>query len=319
MFGSSKVSNVGVIGLGIIGSRVAECLRRTDHNVFVWSRTTRPIENFLASPQEIAEVTQIIQIFVQDSDALLEIMEEMKPALQKHHIILCHSTVTALAMKQAAAIAQDMGASFLDAPFTGSKVAAERGELVYYIGGDEAELEKARKILEASSKKIIHFGAVGTATVLKIATNLISAAVVEALAESLAIIKAHDIAPEKLLEALVPNANCSPLVTMKLPTMISGTYEPHFSLKNMLKDSRYAQELARAKGLPTPVLDATNRAMEYADNAGRGESDFSIIMENFTDATSAKTQPAIDDDEEPASLKASKFESKKPVTKGRSK
>jgi len=285
MFGSSKVLNVGIIGLGIVGSRVAECLRRADHPVFVWSRTTRPIENFLASPQEIAEVAQVIQIFVRDAEALLEVMNEMKSVLQKHHLILCHSTVSAEAMKKAAAIAEEVGAAFLDAPFTGSKVAAERGELVYYIGGREAELEKCRKILEASSKKIMYFGEdVGTATVLKIATNLISAAVVEAMAEALAIIKAHDVAPEKLLEALVPNANCSPLVTMKLPTMISGTYEPHFSLKNMLKDSRYAAALAREKGLITPVLDATARAMEKANLAGRGELDFSVVMENFNGA-----------------------------------
>ena len=69
MFGG-KSKNVGVIGLGIIGSRVEENLRRADFNVFVWNRTTRAVPGFLASPLEVAEVTQVIQIFVRDAEAL---------------------------------------------------------------------------------------------------------------------------------------------------------------------------------------------------------------------------------------------------------
>jgi 3-hydroxyisobutyrate dehydrogenase-like beta-hydroxyacid dehydrogenase len=314
MFGSSsKVLNVGVIGLGIIGSRVAECLSRADHPVFVWSRTTRPVPNFLASPHEVAEVAQIIQIFVRDAEALLEVMRDMQPVLGKHHIVLCHATVSVDAVKQAAAIAADAGAGFLDAPFTGSKMAAEKGELIYYIGGDEAKLEIVRKALEASSKKIMHFGDVGTATVLKIATNLISAAVVEAVAEALAITKSQGIAPEKLLEALVPNANCSPLITMKLPAMISGSHEPHFSLKNMLKDARYAQALAKEKELPTPVLDATAKAMDKAVKAGHAEQDYAVVMTNFTakkateKPTKGKAPAVAQTPPEPVTLKASAF------------
>lgn len=280
MFGNNGKNNnhVGVIGLGIIGSRVAENLRKAKYNVLVWNRTVKPEPNFLASPREVAEVTSFIQIFVRDDEALLRVMSDLEPALEAHHTVLVHSTVSPAAMKKAAAIANDKGASFLDAPFTGSKIAAEKGELVYYIGGLDPVLEKSRKVLEASSKKILHFGQnAGDATVLKIATNLVSSSIVEALAEALAITKAHGIAPEQLLEALIPNANCSTLVTMKLPTMISGNFEPHFSLGNMLKDAHYAQTLAKQKGLRTPVLDATASAMEKAAKEGHEDLDFSIV------------------------------------------
>src|SRR5262249_48368086 len=88
------------------------------------------------------------------------------------------------------------------------------------------------------------------------------------------------------------NANCSPLITMKLPAMISGAYEPHFSLKNMLKDGRYAQELAKEKGLLAPALAATVAAMEQAERAGRGEQDYSVIFENLqTPALSSDGSP----------------------------
>ena len=242
-----------------------------------------PCRDLSASPREIAEVAQVIQIFVRDAEALLEVMEEMKPALKKHHVVCCHSTVSAESVKQAAAIAAEMGAGFLDAPFTGSKLAAEKGELVYYVGGAERELEKVTPVLEASSKKILPFGPnVGDATVLKIATNLVSGAVVGALAEALAITKEHGVEPARLLEAFEGNANCSPLITMKLPAMMTSSYEPHFSLKNMLKDARYAQELAKAKELETPVLDASTKAMEKSSAMGNGDRDYSVVYENLS-------------------------------------
>ena len=94
MSGSNSM-NVGVIGLGIIGTRVAECLRRAGHNVFVWNRSSRMEPNFLASPLEVAEVAQFIQIFVRDADALQEVMRNMQPALKKTHCGACptHSAI----------------------------------------------------------------------------------------------------------------------------------------------------------------------------------------------------------------------------------
>jgi 3-hydroxyisobutyrate dehydrogenase-like beta-hydroxyacid dehydrogenase len=312
----SKSMNVGVIGLGIIGSRVAECLRRAGHNVFVWNRTARMEPNFLASPQEIAEVAQFIQIFVRDADALNDVMKQMQPGLKKTHVVCAHSTVSAAGMKHAFAYADEVGAGFLDAPFTGSKVAAEKGELVYYVSGDAREQEKAAPLLQCSSKKVLNFGTkVGDATVLKIATNLVSGAVVEALAEALAITQAQGLEGAQLLEAFQNNANCSPLITMKLPAMMTGSFEPHFSLKNMLKDARYAQELAKDKSIATPVLDAGTAAMDAMEKAGRGDSDYSVVYESFAPRKSVHLD--FDDDDEETmpekkklriTLKASKFQ-----------
>ena len=279
---SNKIKTAGVLGLGIIGSRVAENLRKAHFDVFVWSRSVRPTPGFLASPAEVAEVAQVIQIFVRDDAALAEAMEEMRPKLRPDHIIMNHSTVSPAATRAAAQVCEGAGAGFLDAPFTGSKNAAAGGKLVYYIGGDEALLERARLVLEASAAKIMPLGAVGDATVLKIATNLVSAVIVEAVAEAVAITRANGVSAEKLLEALEPNANFSTLIGMKLPTMISGDYEAHFSLRNMLKDTRFALNMARDAGLSAPVLEGTVAVMSRALEAGKGDLDFSVIAEDYT-------------------------------------
>src|SRR6202162_834210 len=136
--------NVGVIGLGIIGSRVTENLRRKGFQVFVWNRTPRPVPNFVGAPAEIAEMCDYIQIFVSDDDALLQVVQNLSPALAPRHIVMAHSTVAPHSMRAAADIVEGRGARFIEAPFTGSKLGAEKGELIYYVGGDEVALREAQ-------------------------------------------------------------------------------------------------------------------------------------------------------------------------------
>src|SRR5690348_1351418 len=172
--------NIGVIGLGIIGRAIAANLRHKGFPVFVWNRSPRPVPNFVGSPAEVAELCNYIQIFVSDDEALLHTVEQLSEGLTSRHVVLAHSTVSPDGMRAAAEIVERRGARFVEAAFTGSKPAAEKGELVYYVGATDAALREARAILEASSKKIVHIGSVGQASAIKIATNIITAATVQA-------------------------------------------------------------------------------------------------------------------------------------------
>jgi 3-hydroxyisobutyrate dehydrogenase-like beta-hydroxyacid dehydrogenase len=147
--------NVGLIGLGIIGNRVRDVLRRKGFHVFVWNRTPRPVPNFVGAPAELAEMCDYIQMFVSDDEALDQVVRQLSPGLGPRHIVLAHSTVTPFTIAVVAEAVAQRGARFVEAPFTGSKEAAEKGELVYYVAGDDAALREARPILEATSKQII--------------------------------------------------------------------------------------------------------------------------------------------------------------------
>src|SRR3954471_9002957 len=181
------LKNVAVIGLGIIGSRVREVLRSKDFHVFVWNRTPRPIPNFVGAPVELAEMCNFVQLFVSDDEALLDVTKQLAPGLGSRHVVIAHSTVSPHSMIAASEIVKRRGARFLEAPFTGSKEAAAKGELVYYVGGDETALRDARPILEASSKEILWIGEVGQATAIKITTNMVTAATIQAVVEALAL------------------------------------------------------------------------------------------------------------------------------------
>jgi 3-hydroxyisobutyrate dehydrogenase-like beta-hydroxyacid dehydrogenase len=273
--------NVGVIGLGIIGQRVADCLRERGFHVFVWNRTPRPVPNFVGSPAEVAELCDFIQIFVSDDEALLQMAQRITRDLSPNHIVMAHCTVSPDTMRAAAEIVEKRGARFLDAPFTGSKTAAEKGQLVYYVGGDEAALRQARPVLEASSKEIIEIGKVGDATTIKVATNMVTAASVQAAAEALALISKSGLPVEKFAAAMRNNGSNSPTLDMKLPMMMEGNFEAHFSVKHMLKDVVIATRLARAFGMEFGATDASRHGLTEEMRQGRGDDDYSSLFRQY--------------------------------------
>ncbi len=273
----SATSAVGVIGLGIIGSRVVANLRRRGHQVWLWNRTVRPEPNFLSSPAEVAEASKFIQIFVSNGEALLSVVRNMAPALTPAHVVINHATISPAETLEAAEIIIDRQAAFLDAPFTGSRDAARRGELVYYIGGEWEVLESARSVLEASAKQILHIGEIGHASALKIATNVISATQIAALSEALALLDRHEVDLSKLSQALENNAARSGVIEMKLPGILGGDFEPRFSLKNMFKDIQIALAMAEEKDVELPATSAFAGIAMAGLQRGWGEEDFSVV------------------------------------------
>ena len=273
--------NIGVIGLGIIGRGVAGNLRRKGFPVFVWNRSPRPIPNFVGSAAELAEICNYVQIFVSDDEALLQTVEQLREKLTPHHFVLAHSTVAPDSMRAAAEIVERRGARFVEAPFTGSKAAAEKGELVFYVAGDDTALREARPILEASSKEIIEIGAIGQASAIKIATNMITAASVQAAAEALALVQVLGVPLEKFVEALRNNASHSTTLAMKLPKMLSRDFEPHFSVKHMLKDMQIATQIGLSHYLDLGVTAAARDQLLEQMQWGHGDDDFSVVARKY--------------------------------------
>jgi 3-hydroxyisobutyrate dehydrogenase-like beta-hydroxyacid dehydrogenase len=276
-----KDASIGVVGLGIIGRSIAGHLRRKGFSVFVWNRSPRPVPNFVGSLGELTSLCNYIQIFVSDDDALLQTVEQLSETLTQRHIILAHSTVAPDSMRSAAELVERRGARFVEACFTGSKGAAEKGELVYYVGGTEEALRDAHPILEASSKQIVPIGAVGQASAIKIATNMVTAASVQAAAEALALVQAHGLSMEKFVEAMSANASYSGTLAMKLPKMLRRDFEPHFSVKHMLKDMQIASQIALSHYLDLGVTAAACNQLVEQMQWGYGEDDYTAVVRKY--------------------------------------
>jgi len=274
--------SIAVFGLGIIGSRVADLLVAAGHKVGTWSRSPRPRPDFQSDPAALAERSHVLLCFLKDVPAVRETLAAIRPHLSPTKIFVNHATIDLETTQLLEKECQAAGCGFLNAPFTGSKMAAQNGRLVYYAGGKTSTLEQLRPILEASAQQIIPMESAAHATIIKLTTNLISACTVQALAESLRLSQAHGISADTLLAAIQGNACGSVLAGMKIPSMAAEDYDPHFSLSNMLKDSRYAIDLAARAGLNTPALRCVSDQMAALNDQGLGEFDFSILNSQFS-------------------------------------
>jgi len=197
-------------------------------------------------------------------------------------------------MTSAAQIVERRGARFMEAPFTGSKEAAEKGELVYYIGADPSVLQEARHLLEASSKEILEIGQVGQATAIKVATNMVTAASVQATAEALALVQATGISADKFASAMKQNASYSKTLAMKLPKMIQRDFERHFSVQHMLKDMQIATRLGLTHHLELGTTAAArDRLLEQAQR-GHGDEDYSAVARKYSEESKPATESEME-------------------------
>jgi 3-hydroxyisobutyrate dehydrogenase-like beta-hydroxyacid dehydrogenase len=288
--------NVGVIGLGIIGRRIAEHLRRQGLSVFVWNRTPRPVPNFVGSPAELTQTCNYLQIFVSDDDALMRMIQLISPDLTASHVVIAHPTVSPDTMREAASLVERRGARLVEAPFTGSKLAAEKGQLVYYVSGEESAVAAVRPLLQASSTAIVDIGEIGQASIIKVATNMVSAASVQAAAEAMALVHYSGIGLEKFAEALQHNASYSATLEAKIPRIMNADFEPHFSVKHMLKDMQIANRLGRGFDLDLTVAGATRDRLLDEARQGRGDQDFSSIARRFLPFVEDSGAPDIQPD-----------------------
>lgn len=273
--------NISVFGLGIIGSRCADNLSAAGHSVTTWNRTPKERADSVPSAAKAATVSSLLAFYLKDGVACRESFEAIRGELTSEHILINHSTIDLETTQWLAEQCSNLSVQFLDCPFTGSKVAAQNGELVYYAGGSKELLNTLRPILKITSKEIQHLGDIGAATIVKIATNLISASAVQAMAEAMAITKAHGISEDTFIPAVLSNACGSPLAQLKLPAMASADYDTHFSLENMRKDTAFALELAEQAQLETPGIRATNQIMTQLCENGNGSLDYCALNKQF--------------------------------------
>lgn len=276
----SKSTPVALLGLGIIGSGIANHLRKNGWNILVWNRTPKhDLPNDFTTAREAAEKTRILCLYLKDREACRTIINDIQPVLGPGHIIINHSTIDVPTAKEIAEICTASGADYWEAPFTGSRIPASQGELVYYISGPSEKWPVAAPLLEASSKAIFHFGDnIGNAMTVKLVTNLISCITVQALSEALSIVKAQGMSAQNLLDALSLNVCASLLAANKIPAMDRRDFSTNFSLDNMRKDSVYVRELAQSERLSTPAIDLVSHLMAKLCDQGYAEEDFSALI-----------------------------------------
>jgi 3-hydroxyisobutyrate dehydrogenase-like beta-hydroxyacid dehydrogenase len=269
---------ISVLGLGIIGSIWAKNLIADGHAVRCWNRTPKDFPHFHSSLQEAVHGTEAIFIVVADPPAVQSVLDQILPKLVPGALVIQSSTISAHWTRLFAEQVQRTGAVFLEAPFTGSKIAAEKRQTVYYLGGEPEVVEKARPILEPISSAIIHIGPLGSASSLKLAMNLNVAGVAQSLCESLSLCRASGIPDDVYFSALARNVSHSGLADLKESKLRHHDYSPQFALKHMAKDLRLAAETAAELSVSLELTEHLRNMYDRGMAAGWSEDDFIGIL-----------------------------------------
>jgi 3-hydroxyisobutyrate dehydrogenase-like beta-hydroxyacid dehydrogenase len=265
---------IAVLGLGIIGSAWAKNLIADGHDVRCWNRTPKEFPNFTPLIQEAVAGAEAIFILVSDPPAVQSLLEQILPKLQPDQLVIQSSTISAEWTLKFAEMVRRTGALFLEAPFTGSKLAAEKRQTVYYLGGDSSVVERARPILKPIAGVIQHIGPLGTASTLKLAMNLNIAGIGQTLCESLTLCRTAGISDDTYFEALSHNVARSGVSDLKEAKLRQRDYSPQFSLKHMGKDLRLALETAASFSLTLEQTAHLKQTYDLGIEAGWKEEDF---------------------------------------------
>jgi len=281
---------VGLIGLGLMGLPMGHNLLKAGFPLVVWNRTSSRGDSLVAagaklgaSPREVAAAADVLLTIVSDPPALEEVLwnsgdKSAFPALKKGAIYIDSSTVSPALARKIAAASVASGIRFLDAPVTGGTWGAEKGELVFMIGGDAATLEAASPVLSTMGKKLFHLGPNGAGQTIKLAMNSLLAVEVQAFAEALALVQRAGLPGERLVEVMQSSMARAGILDIKAPNMLSGDFKPSFPLRLMHKDLGLALDLANQIGVALPATAAARETYNHVKGSTTEDLDYAGVM-----------------------------------------
>ncbi|WDR03496.1 NAD(P)-dependent oxidoreductase [Devosia algicola] len=292
---------IGFIGLGLMGSAMAEMLLDDGHDLVVWNREPEPLEDFerrgarvASSPADLAAHADVIVICVLHTEAVQAVCLGESGVVQTGKagtIIIDHST----AMPQetvaiAAELAERAGMSFVDAPVSGGPAFARQRKLTIMAGGAEADIETTRKLMRTYAQNITRMGDIGAGQMTKVINQAIAGVSYVLMAEVVRIAEESGIDAAKIPQCLAGGHADSVMLNYAYPKMLQRDFEPPASLASqMLKDLKNVGSEAQRFNLDLPlVASATRQFSDYVQNGG-GKRETASIYESLSQELSAST------------------------------
>jgi 3-hydroxyisobutyrate dehydrogenase len=280
---------IGFLGLGIMGGGMARRLLGAGFSLRVFNRERAKAAALAAagasladSPEAAAGNADVIISMVADDAASRRVWLGERGALlaaPRGAILIECSTLSLEWIGELAAAAKTQDCELVDAPVTGSKLAAANGELNFLVGASAAVLERIRPVLQPMSRSIVHLGPVGSGALTKLVNNFVCGAQLAALAEALAWIERSGLDRAKALAVMTEGAPGSPLVKLVSGRMTASDYTTNFKLALMAKDLSYALREAKAQGLDLTTAAPALQRFQAAIDAGHGDKDMAAVIE----------------------------------------
>ncbi len=275
---------VAFLGLGIMGRSMAANLVKGGHEVSVWNRSSgKDVEGArtASSPADAAKGVEAVWMCVSDTKAAEAVLfgpNGVSDSLAEGMIIADSSTISPAATLRFAERVKAKGVGYVDAPMTGSKIAAAAGSLIFMVGGNDAALARLQPLFQAMGKQVFHMGETGKGQATKLAMNLQIAMIFEGFAEALTLASKLGVDIEKMLPLIQASMVRSGVVEYKAPFIMQRDFSPNFPLRLMLKDIRLALDAAKESRVRLPGLEAVEEVYDVAAEEGQGDLDYAATL-----------------------------------------
>jgi 2-hydroxy-3-oxopropionate reductase len=255
------MSNVGFIGLGIMGRPMASNLQAAGHKLFLNDVVALP-QNLLdggavgcKSGKEVASKADIVIVMVPDTphvDAVLFGKDGVAEGLSKGKIVIDMSSISPMATKEFAAKINKLGCDYLDAPVSGGEVGAKEASLTIMVGGPDAAFEKVKPLFDKLGKNVTLVGGTGDGQTTKVANQIIVALTIEAVGEALLFASRAGADPARVRKALMGGFASSRILEVHGQRMIDRKFDPGFRIELHQKDLNLALQGAKSLQISLP-------------------------------------------------------------------
>ena len=270
---------VAFLGMGVMGFPMAGHLVKAGHEVTVYNRTAAKAEQWVAkhggharpSPAEAAAGAEIVFACVGNDDDLRQVTigaEGAFDGMAKEALFVDHTTASADVARELAEQARAKGLAFLDAPVSGGQAGAENGKLTVMVGGEEAEFDRAKPVIESYARACVLLGPVGSGQLTKMVNQICIAGLVQALSEGINFAQKAGLDVAKVVEVISKGAAQSWQMENRAPTMADGKFEFGFAVDWMRKDLGICLDEAARNGARLPVTALVDQF--YAQVQARG-------------------------------------------------
>lgn len=283
------MTNLGFIGLGVMGGQMVDRLLAHGHTVTGYNRTRAKAEwlikkgmRWADSPRAVAAAADVVFAMVTNSAALQVIAEGpegLLAGLSAGKVFVDMSTVSPAVSRALATRVREKGADMIDSPVSGSVITLQEGKLSVMVGGRRETFERVKPILHDIGPKVTYVGDNGLALCMKIATNLNLAAQMLAFCEGVLLAEKSGIARETAVEVLTHSAVASPMIQYRGPFILRQPDEAWFDVNMMQKDLLLALEMGRQLDVPLPTTATANEFLTAARGMGLAKQDFAVVFE----------------------------------------
>jgi 3-hydroxyisobutyrate dehydrogenase-like beta-hydroxyacid dehydrogenase len=280
---------VGVIGLGLIGTSLAQRLLQAGFPVAGFDIATERRDNLTrlggaacTSAKEVGERCKEIVLAVFNTDQVESVVESPDGAnLNKDHLIICTSTCDPDRIEALAKRAAKRGIRFVESPLSGNSDQIAKGNGVALVGGTRADMDAATPILNALCKQSFYLGPAGSGGRAKLAVNLVGGLNRAVMAEGLAFAESMGLELAPFLEVMKGSAVYSRAMDTRGMKMVESDFTPHAWLTQSLKDFKLMHEVAARVGQELPLATEYVKLVESCIAHGEGQMDNSVVIQEI--------------------------------------